>query len=301
MTPQRTRLHGRVSRWWVGDEAPGSDEASVVAVFPAAAYLLVSPTSASPVVLPPVVLPLVRPDGLRLPTALLLNGSAPDLRDCLEVGQTGWLRRESAERGSLQVGGLDLRWGSTWAPAQVASQPEAAANPDEIERLGADPALRARARALAQEWRVGRRGTLADLIGAGRGLTPTGDDVVCGVALVALAAGWVTSAWLGDVLDEAGHRTTSLSASLLSSAARGYGVPEVVALTDDLLDPSTTLSAERVGAVHAIGHSSGRDLCAGLAGAADLLATPESHNRETHNPELLSPLDPRSSEGTAND
>jgi hypothetical protein len=134
------------------------------------------------------------------------------------------------------------------------------------------------------------------LIGAGRGLTPSGDDVLCGVLLTLAAIDDPTArAALSAIRSSVGaclKATTSLSAALLVAAGAGYAVPDVVRLvslavatgssdrpqpsepapprapsaTVLSLDPSAVL--DRVlDRVLAIGHSSGRDLVSGLAGA----------------------------------
>ncbi|MDV3221454.1 DUF2877 domain-containing protein [Intrasporangium sp.] len=138
---------------------------------------------------------------------------------------------------------------------------------------------------------------LRGLIGAGAGLTPSGDDAVAGVLLALRSAGALDAV---DAIDREvralSHTTTSISAALLRAAGQGYAVPEVVALVDllaeapeptDYHDPavgpgsSTTApyarpSWQSIGPtlerVLAIGHSSGRDLVAGLRGARDALA-----------------------------
>jgi hypothetical protein len=140
---------------------------------------------------------------------------------------------------------------------------------------------------------------LQGLIGAGAGLTPSGDDAVAGVLLALRSAGEVEAlAAVDDEVRALSHTTTSISAALLRAAGQGYAVPEVVTLVD-LLEPpqsaeptghhdgairsgsSTTAPAPTpswlsVGPalerVLAIGHSSGRDLVAGLLGARHALA-----------------------------
>ncbi|GAA6526192.1 hypothetical protein IDVR_19880 [Intrasporangium sp. DVR] len=122
------------------------------------------------------------------------------------------------------------------------------------------------------------RSLVRSLVGSGRGLTPSGDDAVAGV-LLALRSGGELGAVraVDDQVRAVSHTTTSISAALLRAAAQGYAAPEVVALVD-LLAPSrlTPTSGQRVARalerVLAIGHSSGRDLVSGLAGARRALA-----------------------------
>ena len=122
------------------------------------------------------------------------------------------------------------------------------------------------------------------LVGAGRGLTPSGDDALCGV-LLALAAIDTDAARAAltvvrTAVEGALSRTTSISAALLVAAARGYAVPDVVRLVSrwsaggpgEVAGAATTLSGdpapdELLERVLAIGHSSGRDLLSGVTGA----------------------------------
>ena len=71
--------------------------------------------------------------------------------------------------------------------------------------------------------------------------------------------------------------TTSLSASLLLAAAAGCAVPEVAALANALSEADEAGVDEALPAVLAIGHSSGADLLAGLAGALDALIQTTHH------------------------
>ncbi|GAA2743687.1 hypothetical protein GCM10009868_18450 [Terrabacter aerolatus] len=130
------------------------------------------------------------------------------------------------------------------------------------------------------------------LVGVGRGLTPSGDDALCGVLLTLGAIDLpesrcglssVRTAVLGAL-----PLTTSLSAALLVAAGTGYAVPEVARLVtlvvgagsgDAAVASGAPASAERadltdltdltylVGRVLAIGHSSGHDLLSGVSGA----------------------------------
>jgi hypothetical protein len=103
---------------------------------------------------------------------------------------------------------------------------------------------------------------VADLVGWGEGLTPLGDDVLCGWLAAHRAAGVATPA-VDDAVREALPRTTTLSATLLECALAG----EVADLAADYL---RALGTPRAGAARAalttLGHSSG----AGLAHGIDL-------------------------------
>jgi hypothetical protein len=133
------------------------------------------------------------------------------------------------------------------------------------------------------------------LIGVGRGLTPSGDDVLCGVLLTLAAVDTPRSRRARSAVRTAVRTvlpwTTSLSAALLVAAGEGYAVPDVVRLvtrcvagstdrtdgperpqdrqirpTSLSLDPSRGMT-ELVARVLAIGHTSGRDLLSGVTGA----------------------------------
>jgi hypothetical protein len=114
------------------------------------------------------------------------------------------------------------------------------------------------------------------LIGSGPGLTPAGDDWLCGYLtgchLFGVAASAVTAA-----VRERLHQdvTTALSAALLQAACRAEALPELDAL-------ARAVCAERAAVAHrsalyvalaavlAIGHSSGTALAAGLCRAAEV-------------------------------
>jgi hypothetical protein len=106
--------------------------------------------------------------------------------------------------------------------------------------------------------RLGLAGTpgsidVAALVGRGGGLTPYGDDVVCGWLAVTRAAGIATPEVDAEVRASAG-RTTLLSATLHECAMAGEVVPEFAAW---LAGTGSAAAVER------IGHSSGRGLLEG--------------------------------------
>lgn len=91
------------------------------------------------------------------------------------------------------------------------------------------------------------------LVGRGDGLTPYGDDVLCGWLAVTRAAGIATPEVDAEVRSLA-PTTTLLSATLLECAMAGEAVPEFVAWL---------AGAGPVEAVERIGHTSGRGLVEG--------------------------------------
>jgi hypothetical protein len=107
--------------------------------------------------------------------------------------------------------------------------------------------------------------TVPAFIGRGDGLTPLGDDVVCGWLAVHRAAGIPTSD-VDAAVRRLLPRTTSLSAALLDSALLGE-VSDPVA--DHLRALGTPAATETRRRLLAVGHTSG----AGLAHGIDLALT----------------------------
>ena len=94
---------------------------------------------------------------------------------------------------------------------------------------------------------------VAALVGRGDGLTPYGDDVLCGWLAVTRAAG-IETPEVDAAVRELAPTTTLLSATLLDCAMAGEAVPEFVAWL---------AGTGSVDAVERIGHSSGRGLVEG--------------------------------------
>nr|WP_281380895.1 DUF2877 domain-containing protein [Nocardioides panaciterrulae] len=110
---------------------------------------------------------------------------------------------------------------------------------------------------------------VAHLVGRGGGLTPLGDDVLCGWLATHRAAGRPT-----PVVDAAvrslAARTTLLSATLLDCALHGEVLPEFASYLTAVGTPDEPARAARLAAV---GHTSGGGL---LYGA--LLARTQLHH-----------------------
>ncbi len=98
-------------------------------------------------------------------------------------------------------------------------------------------------------------------IGLGPGLTPEGDDEVCGALLVAHAVGDRT---LRAAVVPALGGTSDLSAALIRCAGDGLAVPPLVAFADALLAGDHGHADRLRPAVLAIGHSSGPALVRGV-------------------------------------
>ncbi|GAB7004166.1 hypothetical protein JCM18899A_16380 [Nocardioides sp. AN3] len=100
---------------------------------------------------------------------------------------------------------------------------------------------------------------VAGLIGAGEGLTPYGDDVLCGWLAIHRAAGVATPP-VDAAVRRLLPRTTLLSATLLDCAMRGEVMPEFAAWVRHL---GTSEGAATAAALEAVGHTSGRGLLEG--------------------------------------
>ena len=221
--------------------------ARVLAALPRVLYLQVGPRHVD-------LLPIEASDGIGLPTAMRLPLPAGEIRWGLREGD------EVAIRGGVvTLPGWTIRCGRRWRPAPVTGS-----------------ALACATEHANQLWSVLPPGpplTLGPgLLGAGEGLTPSGDDHLCGALLAWRAAGREAErAGLWAKLRTRLRGTTSLSASLLSAAAAGYAVPAVTAWIDAVAAGDLALARRHTPAVLALGHSSGQDL---IRGALTAFTTP---------------------------
>lgn len=125
----------------------------------------------------------------------------------------------------------------------------------------------------------GRGGTepspIVDLLGAGSGLTPSGDDCIVGllVALHALGARNVAATVACVVARHAPRRTSRLSAAHLDAACAGEATEPLHAAIAALA--AGTSPEPALDALERFGHGSGFDALAGVLLAADAIA----HNR----------------------
>lgn len=227
------------------------------------------------------VLPLLAPEALMLPGALRVTTRA-DL-DALRVRAGDDV---DVGRGEVRTPGGGVTVRRVWRPQPVptAPLPEAARQAARAGLTGLEP---------LEDDLAGRLGELASvlaggpdpeaargLVGLGPGLTPAGDDVLCGLLLGLRASGRDPERTLLEeaVLPLLG-RTTALSATLLRHAAQGYAVPPVVALLRAWHRgagvPALALAGRPVAA---IGHTSGPALVLGLAAA---LAAPSTRPRSS--------------------
>ncbi len=180
-----------------------------------------------------VVFSVIHPDAVRLPFACSITAPV-------------------SVSPSISVGDGSLTWGNDlytvarwWQPARPRFG---------VLRRAERPAA---ANELLAEW--------PDMLGRGPGLTPYGDDVLCG-ALVALhAASAPGFASLADEIRNADleARTTATSASLLRTACDGWCIDE---LADYLRALATDTGVARAEAtLRGVGASSGHGLIEGVA------------------------------------
>ena len=247
--------------------------ATVLAAFPTALYLQVGGHAD--------VLPVVTRDGLRLPTALAVGTGLPTVGWGAQPGD-----RVVVGAGAVHLPGVTVRAVRTWHPRSV---PTAVSDHPAAPLSHLSLPWRAPARALTELLGSGEPTAhlvaqrVGALVGAGPGLTPSGDDVLCGVLLGLRLHPRGSAALAAELWRAVQPRltaTTSLSAALLREAADGYAVEPVVRLLERLAvvgtpNPPARSVAEAVGDVLAIGHTSGADLLGGLAGCLDALSSPD--------------------------
>jgi Protein of unknown function (DUF2877) len=107
--------------------------------------------------------------------------------------------------------------------------------------------------------------TVGRLVGRGGGLTPLGDDVLCGWIATHRAAG-VPTPEVDGVVRAHLHRTTLLSATLLDCAMQGEAIPE---LGRFLRAVGTAAEPDRAADLLGVGGSSGAGLLLGARLALD--------------------------------
>lgn len=199
------------------------------------------------------VLAVVTSDGLALPTAWRLPVSSAQVAWGVGAGD-----RIRVEAGEICLPHNTIHSVRRWRPARVQRLAGAVIGGSGVV-AGASGGVRDDV--VRHEWFV-------DRLGRGPGLTPEGDDEICGVLLVAYAVGDQRP---GDVTRPLLHRTTALSASLIAAAIDGYAVPELVTYSDAALRgrPTNGLRAD----VARIGHTSGAALLRGVDHAIANLTT----------------------------
>lgn len=116
------------------------------------------------------------------------------------------------------------------------------------------------------------RGSVAYLMGRGLGLTPSGDDVLCGygVALRYLhgeRAPESTREYFDAVSRMLPGRTTAVSEAYLTAMVDGYANEDVLALVAALAAGNERAAATAAAGVLNLGHTSGADILLGFSAA----------------------------------
>lgn len=140
--------------------------------------------------------------------------------------------------------------------------------PDQFAVLRAAQEIRA---SFTRGNRAGFMQAADSLIGAGGGLTPSGDDFLAGFLLyhfrrdlaVGTQRAWL-SEWCDEVSTTAFGKTTTISANRLLFTARGWSEDIFLDLIDHLFDLSIPFTDEKVCLLMDIGHSSGVDTFMGM-------------------------------------
>jgi hypothetical protein len=192
------------------------------------------------------VLAVVTPDAVRLPNSLVTD-RLPDDGDLL-VGAGRLVQIVGDRTATWRV----TRW---WRPAR----PTGLAPPRAVP--GCEPP-----RPLGVPLPPPTYDGLdpAELLGAGPGLTPAGDDLLAGALVAGQATGDPRTAdWRARTRDAlAARSTTAVSRGLLHCALDGYATAELAAALTALCRGED--SREPVRRLLAVGHSSGAALLAGV-------------------------------------
>lgn len=125
------------------------------------------------------------------------------------------------------------------------------------------------------------------ILGLGCGLTPSGDDFLCGFLCGALCAagghgalhGISPAAALGEAMERGIEATGEISASLLRCAARGYFPLDLHRAAEAIATEDEVAAAEAIGRLCGIGHSSGADTATGFLYGLAVLTAPETFPR----------------------
>lgn len=260
----------------VGPERP----VSVVAATPLATYVSVGGPD-------PTILCIATADAVRVPCAIVVEAKArPTPLTAGTIGTVG--------SGVLAIGGSTYRVSRWWRPPR----PRGLGTVPPGRLAGAvrwltgrvadplDPPGRAAVADLVQS--VGAGGSalpaVAQLLGRGPGLTPTGDDVLAGALVALCALGSPAASVLGDaVLTAAPEATTTVSAALLTYAARGECIPQMADLVEAIGGSEGALP-RTAGALLAVGHCSGAGLLHGV-----LVGLAIAHSRLSYSVTALQP------------
>jgi hypothetical protein len=197
------------------------------------------------------------PEAVRLPPSLVLPGPMPT-----------HLGRALVGNGGLRLGDTWIGVGRWWRPLRprLCLRSEVMDRAHVARRL-LEPLEPSVAMALAPlaAWLSGRLvpGAVAPLVGRGRGLTPAGDDLLCGILVTLRALQDRRADRLARAVgDVAATQTTHVSAALLVHASRGECVAELAGMIAALDGRGDVGAAVR--RLVAVGHSSGTALAHGV-------------------------------------
>ncbi|MGW6255579.1 oxamate carbamoyltransferase subunit AllH family protein [Streptomyces sp. NPDC055085] len=229
-------------------------------------------------------LAVVTPDAVAVPCALVTAEAA---------GPPAGVRAGTVAcfgAGRLTAGALRVTAGRSWTPPRVqgllhdgvCTAPfgklvDATALPllPDVARRAAEFAA-----ALVTDDSSRLRAAALALLGAGPGLTPSGDDVLCGTLLACHALGRPVPGPLMAAAALAEERTPLVSAALVLHAIRGECVPQAAALLRVLAAGHDAAPALR--GLLAVGHHSGSDLSRGLALGLGAFTVRGTRSRPSH-------------------
>jgi hypothetical protein len=251
--------------------------AAVLGAFPTALYLRVASGE---------IIGLLTRDGVRLPLGLRLSTHSAD--DPLDR----WTGPARVGSYQVQVGERSVRLSrvvSVRAPTGL--EPNRRAVECASRTLGRLAQIEPRPgllEVLLSDHRVlGPAAVVGLLLGAGPGLTPSGDDILAGLLVGASSFGVVDDPLRAAVLDAAPGGTSDLSAALLRCAGRGESMPQVDALlwalSENAIAPSHLLD-EALAKLGHVGHTSGMALAVGVVAAAQVAARAPSPDPVTLSP-----------------
>jgi hypothetical protein len=182
-----------------------------------------------------VVACLLSPRSLRLPHGIVVSSPLADGRPV-----PVWLGA-----GRLRIGDDEHRVTRWWRPAA----PRHADLYDVIDERAATGVLRS--------WR--------SRLGAGDGLTPYADDVICGALITLLAAGHPAGAELAGAVDSVDLEaaTTATSAGLLRQAVHGRCIDALAGYLASLTSDEAA-RGRCLARLEEVGHSSGRGMAEGV-------------------------------------
>jgi hypothetical protein len=228
------------------------------------------------------VLCVAAADAVRVPCAIVVEAKAyPTPPAPGTIGTVGG--------GVLALGGSTYRVSRWWRPPRprgLGAVPPAqlAGAVRWLTGRVADPldtSSRAAVADLVQSLGAGESPTaaVAQLLGRGPGLTPTGDDVLAGALVALTALGSPAASVLADAVTAAAPgATTTVSAALLTHAARGECIPQLADLVEAVGHAGPVAAGgalpRTAGALLAVGHCSGAGLLHGV-----LVALAIAHRR----------------------